>query len=168
MNTNFLILGVAVILAVLVATMAYTGGFFWLTPVSSATTQISIPTPTPFCTDPDGRNYFYKGTCSDVLGNYTDYCYGNITCNEYYCPTNMSNCTKEPIDCRMVSGSNGVCSNGACQRQQQTVMAEQILVCLEYAVAATALTVIAAPAADCLRKITAFKTRIVPTRSITV
>jgi hypothetical protein len=114
MNKNFVFMAVAAVLAIFVITWSYTGGFWWLfpTPASESTTRL-------FCKDTDGRNYFVRGTCSDYGGNYTDYCYGNTTCVEYYCPTNISNCTREYIDCRNVGGSSGLCINGACQRQQQ-------------------------------------------------
>jgi hypothetical protein len=69
----------------------------------------------PTCTDSDGGiDYFVKGLCSGTNGNFWDYCTGN-TCNEYYC-NSKKKCVTSPMSCVNLSGSDGTCYDGACQR----------------------------------------------------
>lgn len=60
------------------------------------------------CTDSDGGlNYYTKGTCKGVNGDFADYCQGSYLM-EYYCSNNR--CLAKSVSCP----SGYVCSNGAC------------------------------------------------------
>ncbi len=72
-------------------------------------------TPPPQCIDPDGLDYFTKGTCTDANGGNTDYCSPDAEnlLIEYHCPfvTPSPLCMPTQYIC-----PNG-CENGACIEQ---------------------------------------------------
>ena len=62
-----------------------------------------------------GFNVWQKGTCSDDLGNHTDYCGPSRTNTliEYY-PTNSTNSTTCAATGLSCATYNATCSNGQC------------------------------------------------------
>lgn len=111
----FAVIGIVLAVTLVISINANTtsnGIFDFLKSSSSSNTQPSV-----ICYDSDGGlNYFVKGTCyENNVTKGTDVCNEEgDECNEYYCVSNK--CTAKDMYCVNVNGSNGICSDGACQR----------------------------------------------------
>lgn len=71
------------------------------------------------CSDTDeGKDYSIKGTCYDSSGYYLDSCSGSFVLNERYCSSGDS-CVFSSDDCKSL-GSNYICQNGACVKNESS------------------------------------------------